>query len=72
MRDNTMNKVAFPVRKVTLTRYINDKGKTAYVVSYNGKYGILKDLSEQEEDRIESTFNMVLGTCVGVMGEVES
>ena len=67
-----MNKVTFPVSKVTLTRYINDNGKTAYVVSYNGKYGILKDLSEQEEDRIESTFNMVLGMYVGAMGEVES
>ena len=67
-----MNKVTFPVSKVTLTRYINDNGKTAYVVSYNGKYGILKDLSEQEEDRIESTFNMVLGMCVVAMGEVES
>lgn len=67
-----MNKVTFPVSKVTLTRYINDNGKTAYVVSYNGKYGILQDLSEQEEDRIESTFNMVLGMCVDAMGEVES
>lgn len=66
-----MNKVTFPVSKVTLTRYINDNGKTAYVVSYNGKYGILQDLSEQEEDRIESTFNMVLGMCVGAMGEVK-
>lgn len=67
-----MNKVTFPVSKVTLTRYINDNGKTAYVVSYNGKYGILKDLSEQEAERIESTFNMILGMCVGAMGEVES
>ena len=65
-----MNKVTFPVSKVTLTRYINDNGKTAYVVSYNGKYGILKDLSEQEAERIESTFNMVLEMCVGAMGEV--
>lgn len=60
-----MNKVTFPVKKVTLTRYSNDSGKTAYVFSYNGKYGILADLSEQEADRIESTFNMVLGMCVG-------
>ena len=57
--------------KVTLTRY-NDDGKSAYVVSYNGKYGILTDLSEDEVERIESTFNMVLGMCVGAMGEVES
>jgi hypothetical protein len=56
--------------KVTLTRY-NDNGKSAYVVSYNGKYGILTDLSEDEVERIESTFNMVLGMCVGAMGEVE-
>ena len=55
--------------KVTLTRY-NDDGKSAYVVSYNGKYGILTDLSEDEVERIESTFNMVLGMCVGAMGEV--
>ena len=33
---------------------------------------MLDNLSEEEADRIESTFNMVLGMCVGAMGEVES
>ena len=59
------------MNKVTLTRYTNN-GKVLYVVSYNEKYGVLDNLSEEEADRIESTFNMVLGMCVGAMGEVES
>ena len=56
--------------KVTLTRYTNN-GKFLYVVSYNEKYGVLDNLSEEEAERIESTFNMILGMCVGAMGEVE-
>ena len=59
------------MNKVTLTRYTNN-GKVLYVVSYNEKYGVLDNLSEEEAERIESTFNMVLGMCVGAMGEVES
>ena len=59
------------MNKVTLIRYTNN-GKVLYVVSYNEKYGVLDNLSEEEADRIESTFNMILGMCVGAMGEVES
>lgn len=59
------------MNKVTLTRYTNN-GKVLYVVSYNEKYGVLDNLSKEEADRIESTFNMILGMCVDVMGEVES
>ena len=57
------------MNKVTLTRYTSN-GKVLYVVSYNEKYGVLDNLSEEESDRIESTFNMILGMCVDVMGEV--
>ena len=59
------------MNKVTLTRYTSN-GKVLYVVSYNEKYGVLDNLSKEEADRIESTFNMILGMCVDVMGEVES
>lgn len=58
------------MNKVTLIRYTNN-GKVLYVVSYNEKYGVLDNLSEEEAERIESTFNMILGMCVGAMGEVE-
>lgn len=59
------------MNKVTLIQYTNDNGKKLYIVSYNEKYGVLANLSEQEEDRIKSTFNMVLKMCAGEMGEVE-
>ena len=57
--------------KVTLTRYVNDNGKVAYVVNYKEKYFVLKELTEQEKERIESTFNMVVGSCVETMGDAE-
>lgn len=59
------------MNKVTLIQYTNDNGKKLYIVNYNEKYGVLANLSEQEEDRIKSAFNMVLEMCAGEMGEVE-
>ena len=59
------------MKKVTLTRYTNDNGKIAYVVNYGEKYFVLKELTEQEKERLESTFYMVIGACVGTMGGAE-
>lgn len=57
----------YEMKKVTLTRYIKDNGKIAYVVNYGDKYFVLKDLSEFDKERLESTFYMVIGACVGMM-----
>ena len=57
------------MKKVTLTRYTNDNGKVAYVVNYKEKYFVLKDLSKYDKERLESTFYMVIGACVGMQGE---